>query len=309
VRYRYVLCDVFTDRLFGGNPLAVLPDARGLSDRRMQQIAREFNFSESTFVLPAEAGHTRRVRIFTPTKEIPFAGHPNVGTAFVLAATGELGPLDGVESMTVTFEEGAGLVPVGIAKRGGGAIACELTAPAPLTLGKPLPVDAVAAALSLRPEDVDVRTHPPRTASVGLPFVMAQVAGRKALERARPNAGALDPLVARGVIPDILFYVRPESGRDEFDVRARMFAPLDGIPEDPATGSANTALAAMLASFDPRPDGEIRYRIAQGVEMGRPSVLEARVEKKGGEITAARIGGTSVLVSEGWIEIPEDESG
>ena len=306
MRYRYAICDVFTDRLFGGNPLAVLPDAQGLSDRRMQQIAREFNFSESTFVLPPEAGNTRRVRIFTPTKEIPFAGHPNVGTAFVLAATGKLGP-DAAASTTVRFEEGAGVVPVAITGRGAGSFFCELTAPEPLTLGEPLPVSEVAAALSLRPEDLDTRAHPPRTASVGLPFVMAQLADRGALERARSNGAALDPLVARGVIPDILFYVRPEKARDEFDVRARMFAPLDGVPEDPATGSANTALAALLASLDPKADGELRYRIAQGVEMGRPSVLEARVEKKGGAITAARIGGTSVLVSEGWIEIPSED--
>ena len=304
MRYRYVFCDVFTDRLFGGNPLAVLPDARGLSDRRMQQIAREFNFSESTFVLPAESGHTRRVRIFTPTKEIPFAGHPNVGTAFVLAATGELGPLHG--PTTVEFEEGAGVVPVSIAKRDGGAIACELTAPERLTLGEPLPAAEIAAALSLSPELVETRAHPPRTASVGLPFVMAQLADRKALERARSNVAALDALVARRVTPDILLYVRSASGSDEFDVRARMFSPLDGIPEDPATGSANTALAALLASLDPKADGELRYRIAQGVEMGRPSVLEARVEKRGGEVVAARIGGTSVLVGEGWIEVPEE---
>ena len=270
----------------------------------MQQIAREFNFSESTFVLPAEAGHTRRVRIFTPTKEIPFAGHPNVGTAFVLTATGELG--DAGDSFEVTFEEKAGLVPVAISRRAGGAIACELTAPEPLTLGEPLPVAEVAAALSLRPEDVETRAHPPRTASVGLPFVMAQLVDRGALERARSNVGALEALAARGVTTDVLFYVRCEKGRDEFDVRARMFAPLDGVPEDPATGSANAALSALLASLDPKPDGELRYRIAQGVEMGRPSVLEARVEKQGGVVTATRIGGTSVLVGEGWIEVPED---
>ena len=309
MRYRYVLCDVFTDRLFGGNPLAVLPDARGLSDGRMQQIAREFHFSESTFVLPAaEPGNTRRVRIFTPTKEIPFAGHPNVGTAFVLAVTGKLSPLDGAAPTTVRFEEGAGVVPVAIDRRGDRSFFCELTAPEPLTLGEPLPVAEVAAALSLRPEDVDARAHPPRTASVGLPFVVARLAERGALERARPNAGALGPLVARRVIPDIFFYVLPEKGQDEFDVRARMFAPLDGIPEDPATGSASAALASLLASLDPKADGELRYRIAQGVEMGRRSVLEARVEKTNGEVTAARIGGTSVLVGEGWIEIPGDES-
>src|SRR5438477_1350335 len=124
--YHYYICDVFTDTRFGGNQLAVLPEAVGLSAEQMQQIAREFNFSESTFVLPAEAGHTRRVRIFTPTAELPFAGHPNVGTAFVLAAAGELGGLD--EPITVTFEEKAGVVPISIQRRGRTGIWCELAA-------------------------------------------------------------------------------------------------------------------------------------------------------------------------------------
>ncbi len=305
MRYRYILCDVFTDRLFGGNPLAVLPDSRGLSDRRMQQIAREFNFSESTFVLPPEAGHTRKVRIFTPSAEIPFAGHPNVGTAFALAITGELGPLD--SPLSVTFEEKAGLVPVAIARRGDGAIACELTAPQLLSLGKVLDPAEVAAALSLRPEDVNILAHPPRPASVGLPFLMVELADRRALEKARSNAAALDVVASRGVTPDIHLYVRTPGDGDGFDVRARMFAPLDGVPEDPATGSANTALAALLASLDPRPDGTFRFRIAQGVEMGRASVLEARVEKKAGAVASAHIGGTSVRVGEGWIEVPEEK--
>jgi trans-2,3-dihydro-3-hydroxyanthranilate isomerase len=299
VKYRYLHCDVFTDAVFGGNPLAVLPDARGLTERRMQQIAREFNFSESTFVLPAEAGHTRRVRIFTPTTEVPFAGHPNVGTAFALAATGELGPIDGPQ--TITFEENAGIVPIAIDRRADGGIACELTAPERLSLGAAVPVEEVAAALSLPPEEVVVRTHPPRVFSVGLPFLFVEVSGREALARARSNPAALDPIADRGITPDIHLYA---ATRDEFDLRARMFAPRDGVPEDPATGSANAALAAALAHFDGRRDGELRWRIAQGVEMGRPSVLEARVEKKNGEVVASRIGGTSVLVAEGWIEVP-----
>src|SRR5215468_595773 len=132
MRYRYFLCDVFTDRRFGGNQLAVLPEAQGLSDRQMQQIAREFNFSESAFVFPPEHGHTRRVRIFTPATEVPFAGHPNVGTAFVLAASGALGPLD--SSISVTFEEKAGLVPITIRRRDN-RILCELSAPQRLSLG------------------------------------------------------------------------------------------------------------------------------------------------------------------------------
>jgi trans-2,3-dihydro-3-hydroxyanthranilate isomerase len=310
VRYRFILVDVFADRLFGGNPLAVLPDARGLSGPRMQQIAREFNFSESSFVFPPEGEGTHRVRIFTPATEVPFAGHPNVGTAFALAATGQLGPVE--SPLTVLFEEKAGLVPVQITKRGEGSIFCELTAPEPLSVGKSVPTEELAAAVSLDPGDVVTRAHPPRVASVGLPFLMAELADRGALERARSNAAALDVVASRGVTPDIHLYVRrgeTRRGDDEFDLRARMFAPLDGIPEDPATGSANAALSALLASLDPRPDGELRYRIAQGVEMGRPSVLEARVEKKAGEIKAVRIGGTSVLVGEGWIEVPEATEG
>jgi trans-2,3-dihydro-3-hydroxyanthranilate isomerase len=299
VRYRYLHCDVFTDVAFGGNPLAVLPDAQGISDRRMQQIAREFNFSETAFVLPAEAGHTRRVRIFTPSVEVPFAGHPNVGTAFVLAATGELGPLDA--PVAVTFEEKAGVVPITVERRAGGAIACELSAPEKLSLGPEVPVGELAAAVSLRPEEVVTRVHPPRVFSVGLPFLFAELAGRDPLARARSRPAALDAIEARGVTTDIHLYAKSADG---FDLRTRMFAPRDGVPEDPATGSANAALAAALASFDTQKDASFRWRIAQGVEMGRPSVLEASAEKKNGEVVAARIGGTSVMVAEGWIEVP-----
>lgn len=299
MRYRYFHCDVFTEHLFGGNPLAVLPDARGLSDRQMQQIAREFNFSESTFVLPAEAGHTRRVRIFTPTMEVPFAGHPNVGTAFVLATAGELGPIE--NPLTVTFEEKAGLVEVAISKRPGGILWCEVAAPERLSLGKEIDAAAAAAAVSLSAGDIVTRAHPPRVASVGLPFLVVELADRGALGRARANVPALEAFAARGVTPDVFLYVH---SRDEFDIRARMFAPLDGVPEDPATGSANCALAALLGQLDGRPEGSFGWRIAQGVEMGRPSLVEARVEKKGGAVVAAKVGGASVLVAEGWIEVP-----
>jgi trans-2,3-dihydro-3-hydroxyanthranilate isomerase len=297
VGYRYYICDVFTDTRFGGNQLAVLPEAQGLSDRQMQQIAREFNFSESTFVLPPERGHDRRVRIFTPTAEIPFAGHPNVGTAFTLATTGALGSID--KPLTVTFEEKAGLVPITIIRRNG-SIWCELSAPAPLSLGPVVARELLAAAVSLPPEDVITTTHPPQVASVGLPFVVAELRSRTALERARVNGPGLDAIKALGVIPDIHLYVR--SG-DEFDLRTRMFAPYDGVPEDPATGSANCALAALLTQERKESAGAFKYRIAQGVEMGRPSVLEARSEKRDGAVSGTWIGGASVLVSEGTIEV------
>ncbi|HVG09826.1 MAG TPA: PhzF family phenazine biosynthesis protein [Thermoanaerobaculia bacterium] len=297
MRYRYYICDVFTDIRFGGNQLAVLPEAGGLSDRQMQQIAREFNFSESTFVFPPEAGHTRKVRIFTPAVEVPFAGHPNVGTAFALATAGEFGPLD--ESITVTFEEKAGLVPVSIQRREG-RIWCELSAPQRLSLGKTISAEMVAAAISLNPDYVVTRTHQPQVASVGLPFLMAELEDRAALERARINMNGIDAIAAEGVTPDIHLYTRSADG---FDIRARMFAPLDGVPEDPATGSANCALAGLLSHHDKAANGSFQWRIAQGVEMGRPSVLEARTEKREGIVVATWIGGASVLVSEGLIEV------
>jgi trans-2,3-dihydro-3-hydroxyanthranilate isomerase len=298
MRYRYFICDVFTDTRFGGNQLAVLPEATGLTDGQMQQVAREFNFAESTFVLPAERGHTRRVRIFTPAREVPFAGHPNVGTAFALATAGLLGPIDG--TVTVTFEELAGLVPVVIDRSEAGGLRCELRAPEPLSRGRTVPAATVAEALSLDAEEIVTRTHQPVVASVGLPFLMVELRDRAALERARARADRLEALAADGVSPDVHLYVRSGDG---FDLRARMFAPLDGVPEDPATGSANCALAALLGTLDPAPSGTFRWRIAQGVEMGRPSVLEARAEKEEGVVTSAYVRGASVLVSEGQIEV------
>jgi len=297
--YRYFTCDVFTDTRFGGNQLAVLPEAEGLSTVQMQQIAREFNFSETTFVLPPEAGHDRRVRIFTPPREVPFAGHPNIGTAFVLASMGAFGSLD--EPLAVTFEEDAGLVPVAIHRGGDGRIRCELTAPQRLALGEPVPVASVAEALALAAGDIVTAAHEPVIASVGLPFLVAELGDRDALERARLGVAGAEQLLARGAeVADVLVYVR---SNDDFDIRARMFSPLDGIPEDPATGSANCALAGLLSRLDVAADGTFRWRIAQGVEMGRPSVLEARAEKKDGDVVNVWIGGESVMVSEGLIEV------
>jgi trans-2,3-dihydro-3-hydroxyanthranilate isomerase len=302
--YRYYICDVFTATRFGGNQLAVLPAAEGLADRQMQQVAREFNFAETTFVFPSASKHTRRVRIFTPTAEVPFAGHPNIGTAFALATAGEFGEITG--SLTVTFEEKAGLVPVSIHRRQGQPLWCELSAPQPLSLGKTVSPWVLGAAVSLEVEDIVVTTHPPQVVSVGLPFVMAELRDRSALERARPNMNGVDALAAEGVVPDIHLYVH---SRDEFDIRARMFAPRDGLPEDPATGSANCALAGLLSHCKTEADGHFAWRIAQGVEMGRPSILDARAEKQRGKVVAAWIGGFSVLVSEGVMEVTDPPLG
>ncbi|MCU0284703.1 MAG: PhzF family phenazine biosynthesis protein [Candidatus Nanopelagicales bacterium] len=312
MRLRFVTCDVFTDTRFGGNPLAVLPDARGLTGAQMQQVAREFNYSESTFVLPAERGGDRRVRIFTPTREVPFAGHPNVGTAFVLARLGELGAFP--EPRTVVFEEDAGDVPVEVTPVGEGLFSCQLRAPEAVRLGPELPVDLAAAALGIDPADVVTRTHGPRVASVGLPFIVVEVVGLVALGRARADLTALERLAAAaGGTADIHVYVRTPAAADAAsqpvpglappDLRTRMFAPFDGVPEDPATGSANAALAGLLASLDPGPRGTFAWRIAQGVEMGRPSVLSVRAEKADGIVTGVWVAGEAVQVSEGWIEV------
>jgi trans-2,3-dihydro-3-hydroxyanthranilate isomerase len=296
VKYRYYICDVFTETRFGGNQLAVLPEAVGLSTQQMQEIAREFNFSETTFVLPAKAGHTRHVRIFTPAREIPFAGHPNIGTAFVLASTGEFGEIK--SSLTVTFEEQSGLVSVAIHEAGGKVASCELTAPQSLSFGKTLPVELVAAAIAIDSQEIVTKTHGPQVASVGLPFIMVELRDRSVLERARISMSGFEALAAEDVMPDVYLYTR---GTDGFDIRARMFAPLSGVPEDPATGSANCALAGLLAHYSQDFNGSFSWRIAQGVEMGRPSTLIARAEKKDGVVQTTRIGGATVLVSEGTI--------
>ena len=296
MKYPYYTCDVFTETRFGGNPLAVLPQADGLSAHQMQQIAREFNFSESAFVFPSRAGHTRHVRIFTPSREVPFAGHPNVGTAFVLASAGEFGEIRA--SLTVTFEEEAGLVSVTIREERGKIASCELAAPQPFSLGKTISAQLVASAVSLDTEDIVTETHHPQVGSVGLPFLIVELRDRSALERARANISGLEALGAEGVWPSVHLYTRATDG---FDIRARMFAPLAGVPEDPATGSANCALAGLLAHYSGQPGGSFSWRIAQGVEMGRPSTLIARAEKVAGVVQATWVGGASVLVSEGTI--------
>src|SRR5438132_13990446 len=287
MKYRYYTCDVFTETRFGGNPLAVLPKADGLSDHQMQQITREFNFSESAFLLPAKAGHTRHVRIFTPGGEVPFAGHPNVGTAFVLASVGEFGEIN--SSLTVTFEEEAGLVPITIYCEQGAVVRCEVAAPESLTLGKTIAIQLVASAVSLNPEDILTDTHHPQVCSVGLPFVITELNDRTALERARINMSGFDALAGMDIKPSMHLYVPVNESEPDghgFHIRARMFAPLSGVPEDPATGSASCALAGLLAHYKEEPNGSFAWRIAQGVEMARPSTLLTRAEKADGTVQA-----------------------
>lgn len=295
LRYRFFICDVFTDERFGGNQLAIFPEATGLTDTQMQRLAREFNFSETTFVLPGNSENSIAVRIFTPSIEVPFAGHPNIGTAFALAVDGAFGEFE--HEATVVFEEAAGPVPITIRRQADGRIWCELQAPQTLTLGKKADPADVAAVLSLDKDEIETSVHAPQVASVGLPFLFVELKNRKALERATVNTSELDKLRSSGIVPDVHLYTR---SNDEFDIRARMFAPFDGVPEDPATGSANCALAALLTHVGVGAKTGDSWRIAQGVEMGRPSVLEARTHREN-DVIKAWIGGYSVMVGEGFI--------
>jgi len=297
VKYHYFLCDVFTKQRFGGNQLAVLPDAQKLSDWQMQQVAREFNFSETAFVLPAETGHTRKVRIFTPTTEIPFAGHPNIGTAFVLAETGALGK---EIPDTVLFEEKAGLVSIEIQANLDSPTSFELKAPQVLTLQEFPAIRSVAKALSLRENEIVVTTHAPTVASVGLPFLFVEVLDLSVLSQVRIDMAGFDRLLVEGAVPYVHVYT-PKTGST--DIQARVFSPLDGVAEDPATGSANCALAALLSHYRSERDGEFSWCVFQGIELGRPSALRIRARKENGCVVASWVGGTCVMISEGWIDV------
>jgi trans-2,3-dihydro-3-hydroxyanthranilate isomerase len=284
---RYDTVDVFTATRFGGNPLAVVHGADSLTDAQMLAITREFNYSETTFICrPADPAHTARVRIFTPGGEVPFAGHPNIGTGFVLAHL----PAHAAAARFV-FEEAAGLVPVTITRDGGRVTATCLTAPEPLTIGTDAPPAALAAALSLLPADIATATHPPRMASVGLPFWVVELASRAALSRARP-APAHWPTEGSRMV---WLYTRDLApGDGDVDLTARMFAPDDGVPEDPATGSATAAACAMLAALS----GQSSFRVAQGVDMGRPSRLSVTVDGAG-----VHLAGQSVPVMSGVLTL------
>ncbi|SDF71267.1 trans-2,3-dihydro-3-hydroxyanthranilate isomerase [Bradyrhizobium brasilense] len=298
---RYITVDVFTDRAFGGNPLGVVLDAEGLSTEEMQAIATEFNYSETTFVLPPQdKANDAQVRIFTVRSEIPFAGHPNVGTAFVLASRAAKVPA------RLRFEEKAGLVPVEILSDGGNVIGAELTAPQALQRTNEVsPADA-AACLSLTADDVKTDRHVPQVVSVGLPFLVVEIASREALRRARPDAAAFARTLAEIGRDVVYFYTRDVPASEQpLDLQARMFHPgASGLSEDPATGSATAACAALLADIDPLRDGELRLRIGQGVDMGRPSLLLTRVRKQGGAITSVHVGGGCVTMMEGTLNVP-----
>lgn len=293
-RYAFLTVDVFTSTRFGGNQLAVFPDARDLSDIEMQALAAEMNYSETTFVLPpADPANTAHVRIFNRTAEMPFAGHPNVGTGFVLASLGA------VQSDVLRFEEMAGLVEVRVARDASGvATGAEIDAPQPLRILGELPRTAIARCIGVSPEAMRTAAHPPLRASVGVDFVLVEVEAG-ALAEAVPDLAAFREAAA-AYLPgndrlSVLVYSRAGER-----IRSRMFAPLAGTWEDPATGSANATLAALLLS---QSGGTMNaFEVTQGVEMGRPSTLRVRAWRAADGVHAS-VGGDCVPVLHGEAEL------
>ena len=293
--------DVFTDRQFGGNPVAVIPDARGLSDAQMQAIANEFNLAETTFVLPVDdPANTARVRIFTPRAEMPFAGHPNVGTAFVLAHQDKVCGVT-FNPRRMIFEEVAGLVRMTIDSVDGQVTGASLAAPQRFRIIRDFDAQMVAKACSLDSSDIEVRRHSPCLASSGAPFVLAELRDRAALRRAQPRMDVFLSHLPRDEATGIHLYV--EDTEEGADFQSRMFAPLHGVFEDPATGSANVALIGLLAQLRREASLQLSATIGQGIDLGRPSLLRAVAEKVDGVVTATFIGGGCKPVMSGSIDI------
>jgi trans-2,3-dihydro-3-hydroxyanthranilate isomerase len=301
MKVEFQTVDVFTDRQFGGNPVAVISDARGLSELQMQDIANEFNLAETTFVLPpANPAHTARVRIFTPRAEMPFAGHPNVGTAFVLARQRSgCGASLNIENMI--FEEIAGLVPMTINTVDGMVVGATLAAPQPFKVVRSLDASLVAQACSLDLADIETSRHSPCVASCGTPFVIAEVRDRDALRRAQPRMDVFMSQLPREEATGIHLYVEHAEAGATF--QSRMFAPLHGVFEDPATGSANVALIGLLAHLRSEPSLRLEALIGQGIDLGRPSLMRAVAEKLDRIVSSTYIGGECKPVMSGSIDL------
>jgi trans-2,3-dihydro-3-hydroxyanthranilate isomerase len=296
---RFYTLDVFASRPLAGNPLAVVLDAEGLDDKAMQAIASEFNLSETVFVSePRNPVNTAAVRIFTPSRELPFAGHPTVGTATLLAHL-RAPDLLAAQDLRVVLEEKIDDVVCVARHRRGEAMAAYFTVPRlPEGFGEAPPADELAERLGIEAADIGFRNHVPSVYGVGAPHIFVPVARQEAMARANPLK---TPWGADGG-PSVYLY-GPETAEAGSSYHARMFAGGWGIAEDPATGSAAAAFAAVVAAFDKPADGEHMLVVEQGYEMGRPSLISLGLEIEGGALRAATIGGSAVIVSEGKLRL------
>lgn len=298
-QHAFITADVFTDRPFGGNQLAVFPEA-DLPPELMQRLTAELNLSESVFVLPPEnPAHTRRLRLFTPTMELPFAGHPTVGTALILAETGRLGPID--RRLDIVFEEGAGPVPVAIERSDDGRLTATLTSPrTPSRLPAVLDLAILAAAIGLKEAQLEPGIAS-AVYSAGVSFAIIPVR-RDYLSKARLDLSVWRHDLAR-TSAQHLYLVALDDWAAGREARVRMFAPEMGILEDPATGAAAAAFVGFLVDRQRPADGSVRWTLSQGMELGRPSRIEIGADIADGKLAAARVGGTAVLMSRGVFEL------
>ncbi|HEX8286290.1 MAG TPA: PhzF family phenazine biosynthesis protein [Pyrinomonadaceae bacterium] len=299
-RLHYHRVDVFTDRAFGGNPLAVFANGRGLDAETMQAIAKEFNLSETTFVLPPDdPRHDWRVRIFTPGSELPMAGHPTVGTSFVLAREHMIRRDE--RATNIVLEEGVGPVPVRVEFENGEPSYAEMSQPLP-TFGPELSDRrAVAAMLSLEESDLDAEL-PVEVVSCGVPFLYVPLRTLDAARRARPRADLIEAVAGDGVPPEVFVFTR-EVEHEGSTVHSRMFAPGLGITEDPATGAASGPLGCYLVARGVVSGEAADIVSEQGIEMGRPSFVNIRIEQAAGRVSAVRVGGRCHFMGEGFIEL------
>jgi trans-2,3-dihydro-3-hydroxyanthranilate isomerase len=300
--YRYLHYDVFTDRLFGGNQLAVVLDGRGLSSPTMQAIANEMNFSETTFILPPEQrGTDFRLRIFTPGSELPMAGHPTIGSAFALARAGVLEP----ERKGFVFGLGLGPTPVALTWRGSDLTFASMTQQLPMFSKATADPAGAARALGLPQAAVAGAGLPVQVVSCGLPYLIVPLATRRAVDNAVSNAEAIDTFFREvGVDASGVFLFSHERGADKATVYSRMFAPELGVPEDPATGSASGPLGCYLVRHKVVPAAKAGAILnLQGVKMGRPSHVHVSIGVEKGDITSVRVGGEAVLAGEGTLYV------
>jgi trans-2,3-dihydro-3-hydroxyanthranilate isomerase len=297
----YHTLDVFTERRFAGNPLAVVTDgAEALDSDAMQRIAREFNLSETVFVLASDRpAHAAKVRIFTPTRELPFAGHPTIGTAILLAS---LRDTTASEEALIVLEQAIGTVRVGVRLRNGSAFA-EFDAPkVPVEAGQLPPAERLASGLGLIPSEIGFENHKPSCFAAGNAFAFVPVASLDAIARAAPQLPHWTvAFEEQGIVGAFLYTRQCQHTTSSF--HARMFAPSSGIAEDPATGSAAVCLAGVVKHFDGLPDGQHRRVIEQGYEMGRPSEIALTLDVTAGKLGNVRIGGHAVRVSEGTMTV------
>ncbi len=299
MKRNYYILDVFTETPFAGNPLAVVRGAEGMSAERMQAVAREFNLSETVFVLPPrDPVNTARVRIFTPQRELPFAGHPTIGTAVLIAQL----DAPGMPTLSVVLEEDVGNVACTVRQAKGRAARAHFQLPTePVEIAQAADDVLIAAALGLEPEDIGCDRHFPMVWSAGLGFTFVPVKSAEAAARARPLMEHWHKAIGPGDHPNAFVYTR-ETVHEGSAFHARMFAPSLGVMEDPATGSAVAAFAGVVAHFDHPPDGNHTFVIEQGFEMARPSLITLGLDMEDGQLVDASIGGAAVMVAQGTID-------